>query len=315
MHKRYRIHNWSKYNRALVKKGSITFWIEGGFNHWYHDKTGAKGPGRPLTYSNEAITIVLTLKQVYHLSLRSAQGFAQSLIKMMGLKLQGPSYSIISRRQKNLKLPKLPKHGNSIHMVVDSTGLKIFGEGEWKVRRFGYDKRRTWRKLHIGVDVESKLLVSSVLTENNCGDDKILPKLLEQYSGKLHQVSADGAYDSHDSFNLISDYGAIPCIPTQPNPMHKPKTREQIIRPRDKVVWEIQEKGRETWKQESQYHKRSLVENAFYRYKKILGDKLSSRKFENQQNEALLRCHILNKMTLLGMPISLPVLSAASASA
>jgi hypothetical protein len=95
-------------------------------------------------------------KQVYHLSLRSAQGFAQSLIGMMDLKLRVPSYSILSRRQKNLKLPKLPTRSNSIHLVVDSTGLRIFGEGEWRVRRFGYDKRRTWRKLHIGVDVESK---------------------------------------------------------------------------------------------------------------------------------------------------------------
>jgi hypothetical protein len=143
-----------------------------------------------------------------------------------------------------------------------------------------------------------------VLTENNCGDDKILPKLLEQYSGELHRVSADGGYDSHDCFDCISDYGAKPCISTQPNPKHKRKTQAQIIRPRDKVAREIQEKCREVWKQESHYHKRSLAENAFYRYKRILGDKLTSRKLENQRTEALLRCHILNKMTLLGMPIS-----------
>jgi hypothetical protein len=302
--KDYRVRNWAQYNKSMINRGRVTFWINDANDTWYHDNQGSKKRGRPFKYSDEAIIIVLTLKQVYHLTLRAAQGFAESLFEMMKWDLQVPSYSIISRRQKHLKLPTLPRRSQSIHMVVDSTGLKIFGEGEWKVRRFGYDKRRTWRKLHIGVDVESKLLVSSVLTENNCGDDKILPELLRLYCGKLHQVSADGGYDSHDSFNLISDYGAVPCIPTQPNPTHKRKTREQIIGPRDKVVWEIQEKGREAWKEESQYHKRSLAENAFYRYKKIFGDKLSSRKLENQKIEAVLRCHILNKMTLLGMPVS-----------
>jgi transposase len=225
----------------------------------------------------------------------------------MKLTMEVPCYTRLCRRQGTVNLPQLPRLSESIHIVVDSSGLKIFGEGEWKVRQHGYDKRRTWRKLHIGIDEKSKLIVSALLTENNCADDKKLSRLLDQYEGKLSQVSADGAYDSHDCFDDIAQRGAIVTIPPQPNPKHKPKTEDQIKRTRDKVVWEIQQKGRKAWKQQSSYHRRSLVENGFYRYKQILGDNLSSRKLGNQKVEALIRCHALNKMTLMGMPISVSI--------
>ncbi len=175
------------------------------------------------------------------------------------------------------------------------------------MRQHGYDKRRTWRKLHIGIDEKSKLIVTALLTENNCGDDKKLPDLLDQYEGKLHQVSADGAYDSHACFDDIARRGAIATIPPQPNSRHKPKAKEKIQRPRDYVVWDVQQQGRSQWKQQSGYHRRSLVENRFYRYKQLLGDKLVSRKLANQQVEAMIKCHILNKLTLTGMPLSVAV--------
>ena len=184
-------------------------------------------------------------------------------------------------------------------MVIDSSGLKVFGEGEWQVRRYGWSKHRTWRKLHIGVDEESKLIVAAILTGNDCGDDKQLPKLLKQYKGTIKQVSADGAYDSHDCFDQIREYGIRATIPTQDNPKHKKKRLEDIKRARDEVVWAIQESGRKEWKHESGYHRRSIVENTFYRYKGILGDRLKSHKLVNQITEALIRCYALNKMTFI----------------
>jgi IS5 family transposase len=303
--KDYRVHNWKDYNKSLINRVSITFWIdEKNLQSWYENKDGKKSRGRPKKYNDIAIITILLLKQVYRLTLRASQGFTKSLFKLMQFDLDVPSYTRICRRQESVVLPKLPKLAGSIHMVIDSSGLKIFGEGEWKVRQHGWSKHRMWRKLHIGVDENSKLIVTAIMTENNCGDDKKLSELLNQYEGEFHQVSADGAYDSHDCFNDITGRGAIATIPPQPNPKHKAKTEDQIKRARDKVVWEIQQKGRKEWKQQSGYHRRSLAENSFYRYKKILGDKLASRKFANQQIEALLRCHALNRITLNGMPIS-----------
>lgn len=306
--KDYRVRNWPHYNKSLINRGSITFWIdEKSISEWYENQSSNKSRGRPQKYSDAAILTVLILKQVYNLSLRASQGFTHSIFKLMQVDLDVPCYTRVCRRQETVTLPKLPKLLRSIHLVMDSSGLKIYGEGEWKVRQHGYDKRRTWRKLHLGIDEKSKLIVSSLLTENNCSDDKKLPLLLDQYEGDIHQVSADGAYDSHECFDDITRRGAIATIPPQPNPKHKPKTKEQVKRARDEVVWEIQERGRKEWKQESGYHRRSLVENAFYRYKQIFRDKLSSRKLANQQVEASLRCHALNRMTLSGMPISMPL--------
>jgi len=303
--KDYRVCNWAHYNKSLINRGSITFWIdEKSIDEWYADQAPVKNRGRPRKYSDIAILTVLILKQVYGRTLRATQGLTQSLFKLMQLNLDIPCYTRVCRRQGGIILPKLPQLSGNIHLVIDSSGLKIYGEGEWKVRQHGWDKRRTWRKLHLGVDEKSKLIVTTLVTENNCGDDKKLPELLDRYAGNIHQVSADGAYDSHACFDDITRRGAIAAIPPQPNPKHKPKTAKQIKRPRDRVVWEIQEKGRKEWKQESGYHRRSLVENAFYRYKQIFGDKLSSRKFINQQAEAILRCHALNRMTLNGMPTS-----------
>jgi hypothetical protein len=294
-----RARNWKNYNKSLVNRGSITFWIDRkSIANWYESVNKIKERGRPKTYSDIAIVAILILKQIYHLKLRSSQGFTKSLFNLMNLNLKVPCYTQLCRRQATVKLPALPTLSGEIHMVIDSSGLKLFGEGEWKVRQHGWTKHRMWQKLHIGVDEKSQLIVAAELTKNDCGDDKKLPDLLRQYKGKLRQVSADGAYDSHDCYDVIASRGGIPTIPPQPNPRHKPKLASQIKRPRDKIVWEIQQDGRKEWKQQSGYHRRSLAETAFYRYKQLLSDKLSARNLENQKAEAMLGCHLLNKMTL-----------------
>ncbi|MEM1244076.1 MAG: transposase [Pseudomonadota bacterium] len=150
----------------------------------------------------------------------------------------------------------------------------------------------------------SHLIVTEKLTGNDCGEDKQVRELLDGYAGAVKRVSGDGAYDSHAVFDEITRRGAQALIPTQANLKHKRKRLEDIQRPRDEVAWLIQERGRGKWKAEGGYHRRSLVETAFYRYKQLLGSKLKARLFENQRVEALISCHALNKMTLLGMPES-----------
>ena len=294
------VRNWRKYSNSLIQRGSLTLWVdEKSIKSWYAKLPGEKTRGRPQKYSDSAILMILTLKQVFHLTFRSSQGFVKSLLATLGVNIEVPCYTQVCRRQGFVKLPLLPVSRESIHLVIDSSGLKLFGEGEWKVRQHGFSKHRLWRKLHIGVDEKSQLIVTAELTGNDCGDDKRLPTLLERYKGAVRKVSADGAYDSHACYETIDKRGAIPLIPPQPNPTHKQKQREAIKRPRDEVVWQVQQQGMAEWKKSSGYHRRSLVETAFYRYKQLLGDKLRARKFENQSKEALLGCHILNTMMLM----------------
>jgi hypothetical protein len=304
----YRVRNWKEYNKVLVDRGNITVWIEEKSIQKWYAKPSKKGKrGRRQKYSDVAVQTMLVLKQVYGLDLRRCEGFTQSLLKILGVEIKALSYTQLCRRQASVKLPKLPCLSGPIHMVIDSTGLKVFGEGEWKVRRHGWSKHRMWRKWHIGVDEKSKLIVSSELTGNESSDDKVLPIILKHYPGKIYQVSADGAYDSHAVHDEIEQYGALGVIPPQPNPQHKPKRKEDIKKRRDEIVWSIQEIGRAEWKKQSNYHRRSLVENCFSRGKQLLGEKLAARTLENQRTEVMVKCHILNTMTLLGMPSSVAV--------
>lgn len=305
--KDYRVRNWSQYNKSLINRGSITFWIdEKSLQNWYeNDRTSQRG--RPKTYSNVAIKTMLALKQIYRLTLRMSMGFTQSLFHLMKINLPVPSYSQLSRRQSEIDLPDLPTLSGSIHIVIDSSGLKILGEGEWMVRQHGTTRRRLWKKLHIGVDEKSQLIVGAILTVKSDSDDKILKPLLDQYKGEIHQVSGDGAYDSHQCINDITRRGAKATVSLQSHPRHKWKQKENLKNARDEMAWQIQQHGKKEWKQANGYHRRSLAETAFYRYKQLLGNKLASRRFENQQVEALLRCHMLNQITLSGMPLSVAI--------
>jgi DDE family transposase len=292
--KDFSVRNWRLYNQQLIKRGDLTCWIDA--KSWHcRDKMRSKR-GRPHTYDNNAIVTMLVIKRLYRLTLRSCQGFVESLVKMANLDIKIPNYTTVCRRQNAVTLPKLPTKPEPLHLVIDSSGLKIFGEGEWKVRQHGYSKHRMWTKLHIGVDEKSQLIVTAILTSNSCGDDKILPDLLDKYKGSIKQVSLDGAYDSHACYEVVNQKGAKAVIPPQPNPRHKPKTIDNLRRPRDFMAFEVQEKGLPQWKRDNDYHRRSLAETGFFRYKKILGDKLSARRFDNQVMEALIGCHILNKM-------------------
>lgn len=299
----YRIRNWPQYNKALANRGSITFWFdEDAIASWLnHRKSGRRG--KPRTYGDASIECMLVLKCVYHLPQRSTYGLVCSLMQLMNLDLPVPHATILSRRASslNLILPRL-KNNEPLHVLVDATGLKVFGEGEWKVRIHGVGKRRTWRKLHIAMDCETGEILATVATTSNVSDKEVLPNLLEQVEDEIDQLTGDGGYDYADCYELIAGRKARAVIP--PRRTGRLHPQDERLGARDKSLRRIRKVGRKKWKKESHYHKRSLVETAIMRVKTIFGPSLSSRRFDNQATEMSVRCAALNRMTQLGMPDS-----------
>ena len=305
----YRVKNWSEYEKALVQRGSITFWLSDDIEQiWLY--VGEKQRGSQFDYSDKAIEIMLTLKEVFHLTNRGVEGFVRSLFGMMGIDLPVPDHSTLSKRGKTLKVKLSKKASGSLNLVLDSTGLKIYGEGEWKVRKHGYSKRRTWRKLHLGADPENGEIQAVLLTENNISDDAVVKDLLEQSEQTLLACAADGAYDKrkvYDALNKHSPDVEI-LIPPRKNAriwQHGNSKAERLKR--DENLRYIRKHGRQQWKNDSDYHMRSLAETAMFRLKTIFGNELSARLLETQSTQALIRCLALNKMTHLGMPESYQV--------
>lgn len=305
----YRVKNWSEYEKALVQRGSITFWLSDDFEEvWLY--VGEKQRGSQFEYSDKAIEIMLTIKEVFHLSNRGLEGFVRSVFAMLNIHLPVPDHSTLSKRAKTLKV-KLPKKTNgSMNLVLDSTGLKIYGEGEWKVRKHGYSKHRTWRKLHVGANPDNGEIQVVVLTENEISDDAVVKDMLTHIEQSLLSCAADGAYDKrrvYDALNQHSPEVEI-LIPPRKNAriwQHGNSKEERLKR--DENLRYIRQHGRQPWKEASGYHIRSLAETIMFRLKTIFGDKLSARLLETQTTQALIRCMALNKMTHLGMPESYQV--------
>jgi hypothetical protein len=302
----HRLRNWNEYNAALVKRGSLSVWVdEAVLSEWTNAESRGKR-GAPRLYSELAIECMAMLKAVYHLPLRATEGFLASILDLLGVDLPVPDYTTLSRRQRTLEvcLPKAAKAG-ALHMVVDATGVKIYGEGEWKVRQHGASKRRTWRKLHLGVDEATGEIVAAALSTNDFGDGELLPDLLDQVDEALEQVSGDGAYDSRRCYRAIGEREARAAIP--PRRGARIEQHGNCAEPalaRDENLRAIRRHGRSKWKRESGYHRRSLAETAMFRIKTIFGAWLSARLFETQSAEMSIECAALNRMTQLGMPDS-----------
>jgi len=298
--RQYRIRNWRHYNKALVQRGSLTLWIDTRSTDTWLDRSYPQRRGRRRTYTDAAITCALLLREAYHLPLRSTQGLVSSVLKLMQVRLPAMHYSTLSRRARSLSL-SVTAPRKIRHLVIDSTGLKLYGEGEWKVRTHGADKRRTWRKLHLAMDAERWQITAALITEKDELDRRVLPSLLKDTDAEMRAVCADGAYDFEECYRAIKSCEAVPLIPPRSDAVVRGKSPFEH---RDMNVREIKKFGRKRWKRESGYHKRSLVECAFFRLKTIFSDKLRARTTERQQIEAELRCLALNRMTKLGMPIS-----------
>lgn len=310
----YRIRNWTQYNKSLMNRGSITFWFSEDEEKMWKSQKKSEGKGRPEEYSDVAIQCMLVIRAVYHLPLRGLQGFVRSLIALMGFNLSCPNYTTVCKRAKTLKikLPRLVKPGEGIHVLVDSTGLKIYGEGEWKTRKHGISKRRTWRKFHVGICEKNQSVVGAALTTNDIGDSEVFGSLLDTIDGSIESVSGDGAYDTIDCYDACDCYGANPIIPPRRGAKKQGKNKEESLKKRDQAIEFIKtyggdDEGRKNWKKEMGYHRRSLAETHFFRHKTIFGSNLRSRLFCNQATEAFAMCAALNKMTSLGMPDSYPV--------
>lgn len=302
--KSYRVRNWAQYNKALKQRGSITFWINEETAKQWRAKN-SKQRGRPRIYSDMAIEACVIMRVLFRLPYRQCQGFVADLFAMMKLDIKVPSYTQICRRQKTLELKLKHNVSGSIHVAVDATGLKIFGEGEWKVRQHGYTKHRMWRKLHVGIDVNSRQIVMMELSDNHVGENKKLQGLLDQYANNINKVSADKGYDSHECHENVGKRGAKSAILVQRKAKERRRLKDgETPLVRDNIVRRMSEIGRDAWKEEVQYHQRSLVENTFFRFKTIFGAKLKSILMENQKTEALIGCNLLNKFTQLGMPIA-----------
>lgn len=305
----YRIRNWKEYDAALKQRGSITFWVnEAVIEQWKNtEKTGKRGASNE--YTDLAIATMATVKSLFQLGGRQTEGFLESLFSLMGVSLSAPDHSTLSRRLGKLgvNLPVVPKD-NAVHVVVDSTGVKVYGEGEWKTRQHGVSKRRTWRKLHLGVDEETGEILAAVVTTNDYHDCEVLPDLLDSIEGDIEQVSGDGAYDTFDCYEAIEQRQAKGVIPPRKDAkIHQHGNCKAKPHPRDQNLRRIRKVGRKRWKRESDYHRRSISETTMFRFKVIFGGKLRSRQFDNQAVELFLQCAALNRMIQLGKPESYKV--------
>lgn len=299
----YRVTNWPEYDRALVRRGSLTLWFDDVFlnERWRPAPTGRRGA--PFRYSDTAIQALLILKAVFDLPYRMVEGLAGSIVRLLGLTLSIPDHTLLSRRAKTLRV-EIPRRARTglIHLVVDSTGLKVYGEGEWKVRQHGAGQRRTWRKVHVAVDAQVKDVLAVEVTTAQWTDGEVFAGLLEQIEDPIAQVDADGAYDTRAVYAAAAAHGADLVVPPRENAV--PWAADH---PRTQALADIATHGLSAWKRARGYHHRSLAENAMYRFKQLFGDRLASRRFETQVTEVHVRVAALNVMTYLGMPVSVPV--------
>lgn len=273
------------------------------------EKTGKRGASN--TYNDIAIATVSTIKSIFNLAGRQAQGFVESIFELMQINLPVPDHSTVSRRLGRLQI-QLPvqKKESARHLVVDSTGVKVYGEGEWKTRQHGIAKRRTWRKLHLGIDETTGEIISAVVTTNDYHDSQVLGDLLDGVEEQILQVSADGAYDTRSCYEQIKQKEAKAVIPPRKNAkiqQHGNCKAPPLIR--DENLRAIRQIGRKKWKRESGYHRRSIAETTMFRLKCIFGGSLSSRQFDNQAVELFLQCTALNRMIQLCKPESYIVAS------
>ena len=225
----------------------------------------------------------------------------------MGLDLEAPDHTTLSRRNQSVEVPPLTRvHGGPICLIVDSTGLKILGSGEWNVHKYKASrKRRVWRKLHVGVD-DDGFIVAAKLTKSSEDDPSTVPCLLEQIDSRIRRFTADGAYDTRSVYELIGEVGTADIkivIPPRRGAVVS-GAAEGTWTQRNATLETIREVGRQGWQQESRYRRLGTVENFFFRYKHTLGNGLLARGYESQKREARIGCNVLNRMAELGKPES-----------
>jgi hypothetical protein len=298
----YKTSNWPAYNDALKRRGSLTIWFDPEMI-WEAKPTGKRG--RQPSYSAAAIQACLTMKVLFGMALRQTTGFVESLLRLIGLDWEVPDFSTLSRRQKTLKV-NIPYRGSqgALHLLIDSTGIKVEGEGEWNARKHGGPKRRVWRKVHLGIDEQTLEIRAVEVTSSDVGDAPMLPELLSQIPAdqEIASVTADGAYDTRKCHDAIAERGAAAVIPPRKNA--KPwKAITAGAAARNEALRASKHLGRALWRRWSGYHRRSRAETKMHCVK-LLGQRLMARDFDRQVAEFQVRVAVLNGYTALGIPVT-----------
>ncbi len=305
---KYKVRNWSEYNAALTRRGSIDIWIsEEVIAGWYNQEQEQDGSGRQVVFTDLAIITCHELRKVFHQPLRQSVGFINSLFRLMRLPLKSPSYSALSKRlsQLNIRCPAYKDTGRPADdlaaAALDSTGLKRFGRDEWHQEKHKVSAKRSWRKLHIVVD-EDHYIQGATLTNRFVSDEKAVEEVVDQITEDVGHFTADGAYDKNPVYDYLSERFPHADIVIPP---HKDAVYNKNGHPlRNRNVLEVESFGRMGWQRARNYGQRNYSELSIQRYKRILGNTLQSREFERQKQEIMIGCSILNKMTQLGMPQS-----------
>jgi IS5 family transposase len=301
---RYRIRNWHEYNRALINRDRLTVWFDAqALAGWRHTAL-ATGSGAPRRYADLAVECALVCKSVSHLSLRAAHGCLSSVMELMRLTLPIPDYSTVSRRQTALAIHSaLTPCGSPRHVVVDATGLKVYGAGAWRVRKHRLRRRRTWRKLHLGIDERTKEIVAVEVTESRVHDSRPLSALLAQIADPIAHVSGDGASNTRACDEVVLQRGAMPAsVPRRTARPCATKEPTGWRATRNGILQKIAVHGRLTWRILNRCTCQSIAENALFRFKWVFGGRLWARSLATQLVEAVVKSAVLNRMTQLGMP-------------
>jgi hypothetical protein len=295
---RYHTTNWSEYNAALRRRGSLLVWLDREME-WSAPKRGR--PGRPQTFSDAAIQFCLSIKVLFGLALRQAIGMVASLLELAGVDWPVPDYSTLCRRQKTVTI-QIPyrRSGGPLHLLVDSTGVKMRGDGEWQVRKHGSSRRRQWRKVHLAMDTATGDIRAVEFTSSREGDSPVLPSLLAQIppDQPISTVTGDGAYDTRKCHAAIAGRGATAIIPIRRN--GRPWKEDcPAARARNETLRATRYFGRAFWKRLTGYHARSRIEAQMLRLKSF-GERIASRDPDRQAAEIHTRIALMNRFSALG---------------
>ena len=303
---RHRVTNWAAYDAALRQRDSLTVWFsEEAVEAWAAEPRTTRG-GQPW-YSPLAILTALTLRAVFRLAFRQTEGLIGSVLGLLGLALRVPDHTTLSRRAATLEVPRPPRPGGGevepVHLLVDSTGLKLCGDGEWLVEKHGTRTRRSWRKLHLGLDADTGQIVASTLTTKDVDDGAQADPLLDQVTGPVASVTGDGAYDQAGVYASVTKRHpeAVVIVPLRSSPALSADA-ETAPTQRDRHLQGIAEHGRIGWQKRSGYNKRARAESAIGRWKQVIGDGLRARTDERRATEMNVAVHALNRMLEFGRP-------------
>ena len=297
----FKVQNWPEYEAGLRRRGSLTLWIEeDALAQWQ-----SVGPNGQARYRDIAIETCLMLRAAFKMALRQTEGLMDSVLTLMNLTISAPDHTTVSRRAVGLTVTKsksAPK--GPLHVLIDSTGLEVFGAGQWLEAKHGAKSRRTWRKLHLAVDAGTGMIVAQILTDQHTDDPSQVGPLLAQVDEEIDKVIADGAYDGAPTYETIAQYGDDIEVVIPPRKTAVAGVESSTPIQRDRHLDMINTEGRLAWQEATGYGQRALVETTMGRYKSLIGPRLRSRGFEAQQTEAAIGVAVLNRMLAAGRPNS-----------